>query len=160
MTPKEKVSHIIRVESKSISYHTISLSFYLSLFLPAKTRIKKAICQNLHSNSQPGTDCLEPFPDCLPSTALEASIVSTSYASREDTTYARRTDKARENGTLKYVETSTTSMCRFIRYFFKIKSISSHQGCNHSGFDGLVLTFKILGRLASRCELDVPIHHP
>ncbi|KAM2685896.1 hypothetical protein EV2_008852 [Malus domestica] len=25
------------------------------------------------------------------------------------------------------------STCRFIRYFFKIKSISYHQGCNHSG---------------------------
>ncbi|KAM1243060.1 hypothetical protein FF1_034631 [Malus domestica] len=68
----------------------------------------RAISQNLKSNSQSGTDCLEPFPDSLPSTALEVPIVSTSYASREDTTYARRTDKARENDTLKHVETSIT----------------------------------------------------
>ena len=47
---RARVSHIIRDESKSISYHAISLSFPLSLFLPAKTRTKKAICRNLHSN--------------------------------------------------------------------------------------------------------------
>ncbi|KAM2437355.1 hypothetical protein ACFX1W_014471 [Malus domestica] len=51
MTPKAKVSHIARVESKSISYHAFSLSFPLSLFLPTKTRIKKTICRNFHSNS-------------------------------------------------------------------------------------------------------------
>ena len=48
---KAKVSHITRVESKSISYHAFSLSFPLSLFLPTKTRIKKTICRNFHSNS-------------------------------------------------------------------------------------------------------------
>ncbi|KAM1075524.1 hypothetical protein ACFX13_020644 [Malus domestica] len=73
MTPKAKVSHITRVESKSISYHAFSLSFPLSLFLPAKTRIKKAICRNLHSNSGQGTDYREPLPDCLPGFALEYS---------------------------------------------------------------------------------------
>ncbi|KAM1203334.1 hypothetical protein ACFX2J_019177 [Malus domestica] len=32
---KAKVFHIIKVESKSISYHAFSLSFYLSLFSSA-----------------------------------------------------------------------------------------------------------------------------
>ena len=51
------------------------------------------------------------------------------------------------------------STCRFIRYFFKSKSISYHQSCNHS--DGeFVLTLKFLGRLTRRCGLHVPIHHP
>ncbi|KAM1221254.1 hypothetical protein ACFX2J_008937 [Malus domestica] len=100
---------------------------------------------NLKSNSQSGIDRLELFPDCLPSNAFEVPIISTSYASREDTTSARRADKASENDTLKHMETSTTSTCRFIRYFFKIKSILSYQGCNHFGFDGLVLTLKFLG---------------
>ncbi|KAM1676596.1 hypothetical protein ACFX2K_042396 [Malus domestica] len=71
---KAKVSHITRVESKSISYHAFSLSFHFSLFLPTKTRIKKTICRNLHSNS--------------------------------DATFAWRTDKASENDTLQYVETT------------------------------------------------------
>ena len=47
---KAKVSHIIKGESKGISYHAFSLSFPLPLFSPAKTRIEKAICRNLHSN--------------------------------------------------------------------------------------------------------------
>ncbi|KAM0970775.1 hypothetical protein ACFX15_018207 [Malus domestica] len=118
------------------------------------------LSQNLHSNSQSGTDYLEPFPDCLPITALEVPIVSTSYASREDTTSAQRTDKARENDTLKHVETSTTKHEPIHPILFKIKSISYHQGYNDSGFGGLVLTLKLLGRLARRCELHVPIHHP
>ncbi|KAM0986390.1 hypothetical protein ACFX13_013812 [Malus domestica] len=69
---------------------------------------KKAISHHLVSIFRSRTDCLEPFPDCLPRTALEVPIVSTSYAFREDTTSSRRTDKARENDTLKHVETSTT----------------------------------------------------
>ncbi|KAM2068492.1 hypothetical protein ACFX16_000109 [Malus domestica] len=59
--------------NKSISYHAFSLSFPLSLFLPAKTRIKKAICRNLHSNSGQGTDYREPLAGCLPGFALEYS---------------------------------------------------------------------------------------
>ncbi|KAM1055610.1 hypothetical protein ACFX13_029817 [Malus domestica] len=81
---------------------------FFVLVLTCGTRRKKAISQHLVSIFRSGTDCLEPFPDCLPSIALEVPIISTSYASREDTTSARRTDKARENDTLKHVETSTT----------------------------------------------------
>lgn len=70
---RARVSHIIRDKSKSIPYHAFSLSFPLSLFFPAKTRIKKAICRNLHSNLQSGTDCLEPLHVCFPCIALEYS---------------------------------------------------------------------------------------
>ncbi|KAM1833588.1 hypothetical protein ACFX13_023392 [Malus domestica] len=51
------------------------------------------------------------FPDCSPSTALEVPIISTSYASREDTTSARRTEEANENDASKHVETSSTNTC-------------------------------------------------
>ncbi|KAM1328021.1 hypothetical protein ACFX2F_012344 [Malus domestica] len=72
---KAKVSHITRVESKSISYHAFPLSFPLSLFLPAKTRIKKAICQNLHSNSGKESTtwnlCLVAYLVLLSSTRLQ-----------------------------------------------------------------------------------------
>ncbi|KAM2205661.1 hypothetical protein ACFX1S_025127 [Malus domestica] len=77
---KEKVFHIMKVESKSISYHVFSLSFSLSLFFTCRTRRKRAISQHLVSIFRSGTDCLEPLPDCLPSLALEYSF-STSYAS-------------------------------------------------------------------------------
>ncbi|KAM1013773.1 hypothetical protein ACFX2J_043540 [Malus domestica] len=82
--------------------------FFFVLVLTCGTRRKKVTSQHLVSIFRSGTDCLEPFPDYLPSTAIEIPIISTSYASREDTTSARRTDKARENDTLKHVETSTT----------------------------------------------------
>ncbi|KAM1330794.1 hypothetical protein TB2_043380 [Malus domestica] len=51
------------------------------------------------------------FPDCSPSTALEVPIISTSYASGEDTTSARRTEEANENDASKHVETSSTNTC-------------------------------------------------
>ncbi|KAM2270426.1 hypothetical protein ACFXTI_037874 [Malus domestica] len=51
---KAKVFHIMKVESKSISYHAFFMSFSLSLF-------------------RSGTNCLEHLPDCLPSIALEYS---------------------------------------------------------------------------------------
>ncbi|KAM2863923.1 hypothetical protein FF1_022640 [Malus domestica] len=51
------------------------------------------------------------FPDCSPSTALEVPIISTSYASKEDTTSAERTEKASENDASKHVETSSTNTC-------------------------------------------------
>ncbi|KAM1774354.1 hypothetical protein ACFX15_042845 [Malus domestica] len=51
------------------------------------------------------------FLDCSPSTALEVPIISTSYASGEDTTYARRTEEANENDASKHVETSSTNTC-------------------------------------------------
>ncbi|KAM2068762.1 hypothetical protein FF2_000362 [Malus domestica] len=77
---KVKVFHIMKVESKSISYHAFSLSFSLSLFFTCETRRKRAISQHLVSIFRSGTDCLEPLPDCLPSLAPEYSF-STSYAS-------------------------------------------------------------------------------
>ncbi|KAM2673755.1 hypothetical protein EV2_015016 [Malus domestica] len=77
---KAKVFHIIKVESKSISYHAFSLSFSLSLFFTYGTRRKRAISQHLVSIFRSGTNCLEPLPDCLPSLALEYSF-SISYAS-------------------------------------------------------------------------------
>ncbi|KAM2025812.1 hypothetical protein EV2_018881 [Malus domestica] len=61
---------------------------FFVLVLTCGTRRKKAIRQHLVSIFRSGTNCLEPFPDCLPSTALEVPIVSTSYASRENTTSA------------------------------------------------------------------------
>ncbi|KAM2268906.1 hypothetical protein ACFX1S_046965 [Malus domestica] len=73
---KAKVFHIMKVESKSISYH----AFPLSLFFTCGTRRKRAISQHLVSIFRSGTDCLEPLPDCLTSLALEYSF-STSYAS-------------------------------------------------------------------------------
>ncbi|KAM1904108.1 hypothetical protein ACFX13_041538 [Malus domestica] len=84
---KAKVFHIMKVESKSISYHAFSLFFSLSLFSSAGTRRKRVISQHLVSIFQSGTDCLEPLPDCLPSLALEYSS-STSYASSSSTTSA------------------------------------------------------------------------
>ncbi|KAM1356004.1 hypothetical protein ACFX2I_030153 [Malus domestica] len=77
---KAKVFHIMKVESKSISYHAFSLSFSLSLFFTYGTRRKRAISQHLVSIFRSGTDCLEPLPDCLPNLALEYSFL-TSYAS-------------------------------------------------------------------------------
>ncbi|KAM1643506.1 hypothetical protein ACFX2K_013317 [Malus domestica] len=68
---KAKVFHIMKVESKSISYHAFCLSFSLWLFSSAGQGEKKAISQHLVSIFPSGTDCLEPLPDCLPSTALE-----------------------------------------------------------------------------------------
>ncbi|KAM1175363.1 hypothetical protein ACFX19_028375 [Malus domestica] len=51
------------------------------------------------------------FPDCSPSTALEVPIISTSYASREDTTSAGKTEEESENDASKHVETSSTNTC-------------------------------------------------
>ncbi|KAM1331223.1 hypothetical protein ACFX2H_043414 [Malus domestica] len=85
---KEKVFHIMKVESKSISYH--AFSHLVSIF---RSR----------------TDCLEPLPDCLPSLALEYSSLSF-YASSSSTTSDWGTDKGSENDTSKHVET----ICQFI----------------------------------------------
>ncbi|KAM1728925.1 hypothetical protein ACFX12_019383 [Malus domestica] len=79
ISSKAKVFHIMKVESKSISYHAFSLSFSLSLFFTCGIRRKRAISQHLVSIFRSGTDCLEPLLDCLPSLALEYSF-STSYA--------------------------------------------------------------------------------
>ncbi|KAM2105300.1 hypothetical protein ACFX1R_015815 [Malus domestica] len=68
------------------------------------TRRKRAIGQHLVSIFRSGTDCLKPFPDCLPSLALKYSS-SSSYASSSSTTSTWGTDKGSENDTSKHVET-------------------------------------------------------
>ncbi|KAM1052610.1 hypothetical protein ACFX13_000215 [Malus domestica] len=91
---KAKVFHIMKVESKSISYHAFSLSFSLSLFSSAG-----------QGEREQSAD-LEPLPDCLPSLAIEY-LSLTSYASSSSTTSALGTDKGSENDTSKHAE----SMC-------------------------------------------------
>ncbi|KAM1447025.1 hypothetical protein ACFXTO_006169 [Malus domestica] len=103
---KAKVFHIIKVESKSISYHAFSLSFSLSLFYDKE---KECNQQHLVSIFRSGANCLEPLPDCLPSLALEYSSFS-SYASVLSTTSTWGTSKGGENDTSKHVET----ICQFI----------------------------------------------
>jgi len=68
---KAKVSHIIKGESKGISYHALSLSFPLSLFLLAwqREREQSAGTWSQSSDLEPTTWNL--FPGCLPSVALE-----------------------------------------------------------------------------------------
>ncbi|KAM2812094.1 hypothetical protein COP1_044651 [Malus domestica] len=61
---------------------------------------------NQPSNLEP--NAWNPFPDCSPSTALEVPIVSTFYASREDT---RCLSEASENDASKHLETSATNTC-------------------------------------------------
>ncbi|KAM1546321.1 hypothetical protein ACFX10_046543 [Malus domestica] len=65
------------------------------------TRRKRAISQHLVSIFRSGTNCLEPFPDCLPSLALEYSS-SSFYASSSSTTSACGIDKGSENDTSKH----------------------------------------------------------
>ncbi|KAM3001516.1 hypothetical protein FF2_037798 [Malus domestica] len=103
---KAKVFHIMKVESKNISYHAFSLFFSLSLFWDKR---KRALSQHLVSIFRSGIDCLEPLLDCLPSLALEYSS-SSFYASSSSTTSAWGTDKGSENDTSKHVET----ICQFI----------------------------------------------
>ncbi|WP_265438756.1 hypothetical protein, partial [Klebsiella pneumoniae] len=65
---KAKVPHIIRDESKSISYHAFSLSLSLFLFFPA---------EHGERCSQPALGInfpnLKLLPDCLPSLAQDKS---------------------------------------------------------------------------------------
>ncbi|KAM1325665.1 hypothetical protein PS2_046256 [Malus domestica] len=68
------------------------------------TRRRRAISQHLVSIFRSGANCLEPFPDCLPSLALEYSS-SSSYASVLSTTSTWGTSKGGENETSKHVET-------------------------------------------------------
>ncbi|KAM1349024.1 hypothetical protein ACFX10_003208 [Malus domestica] len=97
---KAKVFHIMKVESKSISYHAFSLSFSLSLFWDKEKKSNQpALGINLLIwNRLPGT-----LPDCLPSLALEYSS-SSFYATSSSTTFAWGTDKGSENDTSKHVE--------------------------------------------------------
>ncbi|KAM2766092.1 hypothetical protein COP1_022052 [Malus domestica] len=84
---RARVSHIIRVKSKSIPYHVFSLSFPLALFLPTR---QGEIEQSVNTWNQASSQELiawNPLLDYLPGIALEYSS-STSYASRDDTTSA------------------------------------------------------------------------
>ncbi|KAM2827750.1 hypothetical protein PS2_033628 [Malus domestica] len=82
---RARVSHIIRVKSKSIPYHAFSLSFPLALFLPTRQgEREQSICTWNQASSQELT-AWNPLPHYLPGIALEYSS-STSYASRKDTT--------------------------------------------------------------------------
>ena len=84
---RARVSHIIRVKSKSIPYHTFSLSFPLALFLPARQGEREQSVSTWNQASSQELTAWNPLPDYLPDIALEYSS-STSYASREDTTSA------------------------------------------------------------------------
>ncbi|KAM2072276.1 hypothetical protein ACFX1Q_040638 [Malus domestica] len=84
---RARVSHIIRVKSKSIPYHAISLSFPLPLFLPARQEEKEQLVSAWNQASSQELIAWNPLPDYLPGIALKYSS-STSYASREDTTSA------------------------------------------------------------------------
>ncbi|KAM2308507.1 hypothetical protein ACFX1S_030723 [Malus domestica] len=82
---RARVSHIIRVKSKSIPYHAFSLSFPLPLFLPARQGEREQSVSTWNQASSQALTAWNPFPDYLPSIALEYSS-SSSYVSREDTT--------------------------------------------------------------------------
>ncbi|KAM2449250.1 hypothetical protein PS1_019363 [Malus domestica] len=84
---RARVSHIIRVKSKSIPYHAFSLSFPLALFLPARQGEREQSVSTWNQASNQELTAYNPLPDYLPSIALECSS-STSYASREDITSA------------------------------------------------------------------------
>ncbi|TQD86011.1 hypothetical protein C1H46_028446 [Malus baccata] len=68
-----RISHIIRVKSKSIPYHAFSLSFPLALFLPARQGEKEQSVSTWNQASSPELTAWNPI-------ALEYSS-STSYAS-------------------------------------------------------------------------------
>ncbi|KAM2101225.1 hypothetical protein ACFX1T_028272 [Malus domestica] len=84
---RARVSHIIRVKSKSIPYHAFSLSFPLLLFLPVRQGEREQSISTWSQASSQELTAWNPLPDYLPDIALEYSS-STSYASREDTTCA------------------------------------------------------------------------
>ncbi|KAM1067540.1 hypothetical protein ACFX2B_022583 [Malus domestica] len=58
---KAKVFHIMKVESKSISYHVFSLSFSLSLFFTYGTRRKRAISRTWYQSSNLEPTVWNPF---------------------------------------------------------------------------------------------------
>ncbi|KAM2110839.1 hypothetical protein ACFX1R_013543 [Malus domestica] len=84
---RARVSHIIRVKSKSIPYHAFSLSFPLPLFLPARQGEREQSVSTWNQATSHELTAWNPLPDYLPSIVLEYSS-STSYASRKDTTSA------------------------------------------------------------------------
>ncbi|KAM2564902.1 hypothetical protein TB2_013150 [Malus domestica] len=82
---RARVSHIIRVKSKSIPYHAFSLSFPLALFLPARQGERKQSVSTWNQASSQELTTWNSLPDYLPSIALEYSSL-TSYAFIKDTT--------------------------------------------------------------------------
>ncbi|KAM2472717.1 hypothetical protein PS1_005626 [Malus domestica] len=84
---RARISHIIRVKSKSIPYHAFSLSFPWTLFLPARQGEREQSVSTWNQASSQELTAWNPLPDYLPDIALEYSS-STSYASREDTASA------------------------------------------------------------------------
>ncbi|KAM2115207.1 hypothetical protein ACFX1Q_023666 [Malus domestica] len=89
---RARVSHIIRVKSKSIPYHAFSLSFPLPLLLPAGQGEKNAISRNLKSNFRSGIDCLESLHGCLPNIALEYSSSTVVKVTKSFGKYLRTVD--------------------------------------------------------------------
>ena len=102
-----RISHIIRVKSKSIPYHPFSLSFPLALFLPARQGEREQSVSTWNQASSQELTAWNPLLDYLPGIAFEYSS-STFYASREDTTSAWGTDRESEKDTRKHVETRVT----------------------------------------------------
>ncbi|KAM1980084.1 hypothetical protein ACFX15_036733 [Malus domestica] len=84
---RARVSHIIRVKSKSIPYHAFSLSFHLALFLPARQGEREQSVSTWNQASSQELTTWNPLPDYLPDIAFEYSS-SISYASKEDATFA------------------------------------------------------------------------
>ncbi|KAM2040588.1 hypothetical protein ACFX16_034505 [Malus domestica] len=84
---RARISHIIRVKSKSIPYHAFSLSFLLALFLPARQGEREQSVSTWNQASSQELTAWNPLPDYLPGIALEYSS-STSYVSREDSASA------------------------------------------------------------------------
>ncbi|KAM1739268.1 hypothetical protein ACFX11_015006 [Malus domestica] len=84
---RARVSHIIKVKSKSISYHAFFLSFPLALFLPARQGEREQLVSTWNQAFSQELIAWNPLLDYLPSIALEYSY-STSYASKKDTTSA------------------------------------------------------------------------
>ena len=82
-----RVSHIIRVKSKSIPYHAFSLSFHLTLLLLARQGEREQSVSTWNQASCQELTVWNLLPNYLPDIALEYSS-STSYASRKDTTSA------------------------------------------------------------------------
>ena len=105
---RARISHIIRVKSKSIPYHAFSLSFLLALFLPARQGEREQSVSTWNQASRQELTAWNPLLDYLPGIALEYSS-STSYVSREDSASAWGTDRASAKDTRKHVETSVTA---------------------------------------------------
>ncbi|KAM2604478.1 hypothetical protein TB2_033379 [Malus domestica] len=82
---RARISHIIRVESKSIPYHAFSLSFPLPLLLPVRQGEREQSVNTWNQASSQELTAWNTLPNYLPSIALKYSS-STSCASREDTT--------------------------------------------------------------------------